>query len=413
MPFIKPNSLSVLALAFAMIFLFAFACADDDDDNDDAQPDVNDDDVNDDADDDVNDDVDDDLDDDVDDDIDDDVDDDSGPEPICVQGVFEPYWGVLHAHTSYSDGQLTPADAFAHARDVAGLDIMIVTDHLEQLYFPFPSERYEKCLEESDDAYDPGFFLTDCGFEYGSGFRLPLFQSTGHNNVFNSFYLFPIVQLDFHDFYDDLVRCVDCVGQFNHPVSDPLQHWNHFEYFPVVDVKMNLFEFNGGGLVWEAFFEALDAGWHVSPMYNQDNHSPDWGTKDDRRSGFFLADLTREDLYGAMMERRSFMSYDKNASISMIADENCWMGSILEGYASLPLDIEVMDIDDGDGFVSIELFGPEIELLGTVDCAGEVICTANFDPQVDGPTYFVARATQTDGEWLVSAPIWVAPGGAK
>ncbi len=419
MPLTKLYSFSILTLLLTATLLFAVSCGDDDDDNDDDSDVVPDDDVNDDADDDVNDDVNDDVDDDtaspdddVNDDVDDDVDDDAdddGPEPVCLEGEFEPFWGNLHAHTSYSDGQLTPADAFAHARDVAGLDIQLITDHLEQLYFPFPSDRYEKCFEQADDAYDPGFYLADCGFEYGSGFQLPFFQSTGHNNVFNSFYLFAIVQLDFRDFYDSLLMCPDCVGQFNHPVSDPLQHWNHFEYYPAVDVKMNLFEFNGGGEVWDAFFEALDAGWHISPMYNQDNHSPDWGTKNDRRSGFFMADLTREDLYQAMRDRRSFMSYDKNASITMFADETCWMGSILEGYSTLPLDVEAIDVDDLDGFASIELYGPQMELLTTVDCLDETTCAASFDIAVAGPTYFVAKATQTDGDWLVSAPIWATP----
>ncbi|MET0552068.1 MAG: hypothetical protein ABW221_03460, partial [Vicinamibacteria bacterium] len=40
--------------------------------------------------------------------------------------------GQLHAHTSYSDGLLTPADAYAAAR-AQGLDFFAVTDHLEQL----------------------------------------------------------------------------------------------------------------------------------------------------------------------------------------------------------------------------------------------------------------------------------------
>ena len=32
-------------------------------------------------------------------------------------------------HTSYSDGVLTPSDAFQHARDLALLDFLAVTDH--------------------------------------------------------------------------------------------------------------------------------------------------------------------------------------------------------------------------------------------------------------------------------------------
>ena len=53
---------------------------------------------------------------------------------------------------------------------------------------------------------------------------------------------------------------------------------------------------DGSGPVWELFFAALDAGWHVSPMLNQDNHLEDWGTASDARSWFFMADSVRSRL---------------------------------------------------------------------------------------------------------------------
>jgi len=336
---------------------------------------------------------------------------DDDTEQGCVEGDFNPYWGDLHAHTSYSDGEETPADAFAYARDVGQLDIMVVTDHLEQLYLPFPTtNKWEKCHEQADAAYEPGTYLTDCGFEYGSGFILPLFQSTGHNNVFFSADLFPMIQLDFHDFYNSLAQCAACIGQFNHPGDSDHQNWNNFEYFADVDENMNLFEFNGDGPTWDMFFEALDVGWHVSPMNNQDNHSADWGAKNEDRSGFYLADLTREDLYNAMKDRRSFMSYDKDASIKMMANTKCWMGSIIKSYQTqtVSLAVEVFD-GDGDGYATIELYGPGKMLLDSADCGGQDTCSAQFDEDVLSPTYFVARANQTDGDFLVSAPIWIEP----
>lgn len=327
----------------------------------------------------------------------------------CIQGDFHPFWGVLHAHTSYSDGELTPADAFAYGRDEGGLDILVITDHLEQIYLPFPvDQKWQRCRDHADAAYDPGAFLSDCGFEYGSGFTLPCFQSTGHNNVFFSDSLFPMIQLDFHDFYQSLVDCPTCIGQFNHPGDPTDLNWNGFEYFHDVDQRMNLFEFNSDP-AWDLFFEALDAGWHVSPMYNQDNHSADWGTRNGRRSGFYLSDLAREDLRDAMLDRRSFMSYDKNASIKVTAMEACWMGSILSG--SLPqfitLEVEAFDRDTGDGFTTIEIYGPGKEILDTADCQGSEDCNAVFSFNVLDRTYFVARASQDDGDWLVSAPIWI------
>jgi len=328
----------------------------------------------------------------------------------CVEGSFTAYFGNLHAHTGDSDGEGSPTEAFAHARDAAGLDIMVVTDHLEQLYelWGAPSGEYADCHAAADAAYVPGSYVTSCGFEYGSGFSLG--GSTGHNNVFWSPGLFPMVQVDFHNFYSTLVGCADCVGQFNHPRSDPSQDWNDFEYHGDVDDRLSLFEFNGGGPVWETYFDALDAGWHVSPMLNQDNHSANWGTANDRRSGFFLAALSRDELRLAMLDRRSFATDDLNATIRLMAEGVCWMGSDLVGVSSLVVSAEATDADPGDTFATLELFGPARALIATMDCAGSgTSCVIDQTLTVAEATYVVARATQTDGDQLVSGPIWAQP----
>jgi len=328
----------------------------------------------------------------------------------CVEGDFDPYYGVLHAHTSYSNGVLTPADAFEYGRDVGLLDILVITDHLADLYDSTPvPDKWERCHEQADAAYVPGVFVADCGFEYGA--IVPLSESTGHNCVYFSGDLFPKHQLDFRDFYRTLVECTECIGQFNHPGQRKNMHWNHFEYYADVDERMNLFEFNGPGPVWDLFIEALDAGWHVSPMHNQDNHNATWGTKNDCRSVLYMADLTREDMRDAMLNRRTFMTYDKNASIKMMANTECWMGSILTDYLfdTIVIEVEVFDPNDDDGFRRIELFGPRGLPLAARGCRGEQTCYASFEFEIDGPTYFVASAEQTDGDWLVAAPIWVEP----
>lgn len=327
----------------------------------------------------------------------------------CIVGDFVAYRGNFHAHTSFSDGADEPEDAFAHARDVAGLDIMVVTDHLEQLYLVPPFNRWGVCKTQANAANAPGTFLADCGFEYGSGVDLPLCISTGHNNVFFAPSLFPAIQEDFHDFYDTLVTCSQCVGQFNHPGDESCQHWNFFEYDAAADERIALFELNGGGPAWEMLFQALDAGWHVAPMNNQDNHSANWGTADDRRSGVYLSSLTRDALRQAMLDRRTFASTDRDAAITLMAESACWMGSVLTGYGSVALAAHVEDPVGADGFASLELFGPGQSVLASVDCAGAASCDLSHSVDVVTATYALARAVQADGETLVSAPIWMAP----
>jgi hypothetical protein len=279
---------------------------------------------------------------------------------------------------------------------------MILTDHMEQLFFP--SGEYDDCKQTADSFYVPGSYLSSCGFEYATA----LFGLTGHNNTYFSPDLFSL-SIDFENFYTELAACPECIGVFNHPGDSEGHTWRNFEYHEDADVRLNLIEFNTDADPWQYFFEALDAGWHVAPIYNQDNHGTDWGTKNDRRAGFFMTDLSREALYDAMINRRAFMTYDKNATLVLMAEDVCWMGSILTGASSLTFTATAEDADAAEGFTTLEFFGPGTTSLGSFDCAGANPCTFEITLPISGPTYVTARAYQTDGDYLVCAPIWAEP----
>jgi hypothetical protein len=321
----------------------------------------------------------------------------------CISGEFNLARANLHSHTSYSDGEQTPADAFAYARNVADLDVLVVSDHVEQLYFFNPSDRWDLCREQAGTATEPGQFAALCGFEYGSGYGI--LESDGHCNVFFANDLFPAVQLDFHDFYDSLLACPNCIGQFNHPGDESSQHFEHFSYYADVDENMNLYEFNGSGDTWGLYFQALDAGWHVSPVINQDNHAPNWGTANSTRSGLYLSSLTREAVYDAMRARRSFASFDQNASLRVRTNHGCWMGSILTTHTGFDLNAEADD--DDDGFAAIDFWGPGRTLLQSTSCNNQRHCEATYHVAADCDTYVIPVALQSDGETVTAAPFWV------
>src|SRR6185436_18826241 len=50
-------------------------------------------------------------------------------DPDLPPGNVRVFFGNLHSHTGYSDGSGIPSDAYAHARDVAKLDFLAVTEH--------------------------------------------------------------------------------------------------------------------------------------------------------------------------------------------------------------------------------------------------------------------------------------------
>ncbi len=84
------------------------------------------------------------------------------------------YHGDLHNHTSYSDGSLTPYDAFTRAV-AAGLDFLAVTDHS----YAIDDAEWADTLTQANAFTRDGAFVALRGFEYTQG-------AEGHINVYNS-----------------------------------------------------------------------------------------------------------------------------------------------------------------------------------------------------------------------------------
>ncbi|MEI6309450.1 MAG: hypothetical protein WCP58_07400, partial [bacterium] len=76
--------------------------------------------------------------------------------------LLHPYFGLLHAHTSYSDGEGAPAQAFTYARDSAGLDFLALTDHGELL----SDAEWADTRSQADAFTSTGSFAALAGFEW-------------------------------------------------------------------------------------------------------------------------------------------------------------------------------------------------------------------------------------------------------
>ena len=50
-------------------------------------------------------------------------------QPHPARAQFRVFWGDMHGHTAHSDGKGSLDDYFTHARNVAKLDFVVVSDH--------------------------------------------------------------------------------------------------------------------------------------------------------------------------------------------------------------------------------------------------------------------------------------------
>lgn len=106
------------------------------------------------------------------------------------------FFGNLHSHTSYSDGSGTPSQAYRHARDVAHLDFLAITEHNHSRAESGARERRDGLLIATNHALYTGpdaealipaaNRLTEDGqFVAIYGQEFSTISSGNHVNVFN------------------------------------------------------------------------------------------------------------------------------------------------------------------------------------------------------------------------------------
>ncbi len=79
-------------------------------------------------------------------------------------------WADLHGHSCFSDGTGTPEDYYDYARNVAALDVAVLTDHdhwgIRKL--DTSPELWQRIRKATEAANEPGRFTTLLGFEWTS-----------------------------------------------------------------------------------------------------------------------------------------------------------------------------------------------------------------------------------------------------
>jgi hypothetical protein len=314
----------------------------------------------------------------------------------CLAGELFAARGDHHAHTSYSDGEGTPADAFKAAR--SKLDYLILTDHIAAV----STTEWSSCQAAAKGADTPGTFLAACAYETWIG------PGLGHANVLFPSSLTAVPNSStYAAWYAKLGACSGCLGQMNHPVSESFP-WTSVAYSANAAGNMALCELNGSGTFADKLAKlsaALDAGWRLSPTWNSDTHKANWGSPA-VRSGFWVTALDQVSLADAMRRRRGFASNDRDAALRVRSD-GCWPGSS-RAASSIEL-VEMLATDTSDGFDRIVLVGPGNKVLKVFPCYGQRVCGGTAAVQVTGATHPFAYAVQTDGGAVVAAPVWMTP----
>ncbi|MEW9124043.1 MAG: 5'-nucleotidase C-terminal domain-containing protein [Thermotaleaceae bacterium] len=331
------------------------------------------------------------------------------------------YYGQLHSHTNFSDGQGTPEQAYTWARDNGKADFFAVTDHSN--WFDKESDRSNETITDVSQSTSSEWktlneladtFTEDEKFVGIAGFEMTWSDGTGHINTFNTpwFASRSNSAMTLQAYYDKIKEWPESISQLNHP-GKTFGDFKDFGYYsPDVDKVVQLIEVgNGEGPIrgsgyfpsYEYYTRALDKGWHVAPANNQDNHKGQWVTANEARTVVLAPSLSRENVYNAIRDLMVYSTEDKNLEISYKIN-GMPMGTILSDVNTLNFEIKIEDpdLDDAIGKVSIIADGGAVVASKIFDSN---IAEWNFELDSEYAYYYV-RVDQADRDIAVTAPIW-------
>jgi len=288
-----------------------------------------------------------------------------------------------------------------------GYDFYAVTDHSQEADFHPTSPgnaAWLTTLKAADEATDNNFVAIRA-FEYSEN-NGP--NGTGHLNVYNTATylnaLEPGNELQF--FYKWLETASPngegaVVASFNHPGADQYNKWDYRDP-KVTDIITMLEVINSNiGIHYQAFINALDKGWKVSPVCGNDNHGI-LGIKNQTSRTFVLAtSKTKAAILDAMKNRRTYASLDNNIQCSYTVNGKM-MGSTLKGDKVFKFDISITDPNTDNP-------KNRITRIDIVKDGGEVVQTY----EVPTPDYSVqwSPAINDTANKFFFVRVWNAGGG--
>ena len=356
------------------------------------------------------------------------------------------YRGLLHAHTSYSNGQGTPDEAYKMARE-AGLQFFAITEHYnpaipESAGTHLTAARYLALQDSAESHTQPGHFIALFGQE------LSAIPGGNHINVFDTSDLVAPPDNSFTSLYSQWLPAHPDIKliQMNHPRSDSLipkdpssasfdnQYGireldadyprllalskDAFHLLEIIDglAKPGISSDPHPGTNEATYFFYLNQGFHLGVSVGQDNHKKDWGVATRGRTGVWSETLDKQSLYEALAARRTFASEDDTLSIWFDANSTP-MGGIAElpSDSQLTLSVSVSDEDEPEAQYLVELFyddsfgGSEAKLVFSQTLTGDG--RAHFVHSATPGSYYFARISQlhegiTDLAW--TSPVWIA-----
>lgn len=360
------------------------------------------------------------------------------------------FFGILHSHTSYSDGSGTPDEAYKHARDAqnAKLDFMALTEHnhAEALGPDGIGIATQPALYKGSDANslistarrltEDGRFVALYGQEFST------ISSGNHVNVFEIGEVIGVQKGRFDLLLDFLAINKDSAGQpaiimFNHPKNTLEVEAKEYgrddfgtpdNWVKRMGAQARLIQIiNGPGQTpgdnhdparpdEDAFLKYLNMGFKVAPTADQDNHEKNWGSATPARTAIVAPALTKANVLDALRRRHVYATEDKNLKV-VIKVNGHLCGDVISPVpvGELSIEYRIEDADEPNAEYAIQVFrdavgGPTAQMVTSVSTEAGGSGTIEDIAISNSPQYIFFKIVQFDEngdeQYAWTAPVW-------
>ncbi len=350
---------------------------------------------------------------------------------IVTGGPLNFYFGNMHAHSSYSDGNadntlLIPADDYAYAKNSLCFDFLGISEH-NHVAAGMRLADWQPGRSQAAAA-TTSTFVGMYGMEWG------VISAGGHVIVYG---MDSLIGWDPGEYQIYVPKSVykgsgglfDIINRHGGNALAYAAHPNSTDYNDLLNGAFDMAADNavvgsavesgpafstnttysnpGTSMSYLSYYRnMLSKGYHLGPTIDHDNHNLTFGRTTKSRLVVMASSLTENDLLDGMRKMRFYASQDCNAKITFTVN-NEPMGSIvtkagapvitLGSITSNPVSsVNVMYGVPGSGTVAATL---------TSSTNGSFSYTDNSLANLS-QRYYYLDITETDGARIITAPVW-------
>ncbi|MES2287220.1 MAG: T9SS type A sorting domain-containing protein [Bacteroidota bacterium] len=353
---------------------------------------------------------------------------------ICSAQTYNYYFGNIHAHSSFSDGNkdsdtsllTTPLQDFNYAKSSQHIDFYGISDHNHLSAGMLSPAYFHQGIADANAATINGSFVALYGMEWG------VISGGGHVIIYgydsligwdeNDYDVF-VAKNDYTNLWKKINQKQGAFAYLAHPATG--------DYENILSNPVNLIADNAivgmaarsgpafstnttysnppSGNNISDYNNALKQGYHLGVGLDHDTHNSVFGRQTSGRLVVLATSLTRNTILEAFRKMRFYSSDDWNVKVNFTIS-NQSMGSVLTRAGAPTIAVSITDPDVSETISSINIYYG-VPGSGT---ASTSLNTVNNSPNLsyihtianNTSYYYYLKITQSDGDIIWTSPIW-------